>query len=180
MMDDLQIKRSASLSKDGRYRWTLQRKWGDGGRICWIMLNPSTADATVDDPTIKRCMKFSHRWGYGSLVVVNLFPFRSSHPNDCRNWAEWERNGPDWYARDTIHHNEGVVQNVVELCDFVIAAWGQADWAQNEGYRILDELPPDTKLYCLGTSADGSPKHPLARGKHRIPDDQEPILWKVA
>lgn len=79
-MSDLFVKRAASISECGTYRWTLQRRWAAGERVCWIMLNPSTADAERDDPTVLRCMAFSRSWGYGGLIVVNLYPFRSSKP----------------------------------------------------------------------------------------------------
>ena len=75
---------SAEISHGGRYRWRLTRVWGQGARVCWIMLNPSTADASVDDPTIRRCRGFSQAWGFGGLHVVNLFPLRASEPRVLR------------------------------------------------------------------------------------------------
>ena len=62
----------AVISQDERHRYSLTRRWGDGPRVCcWIMLNPSTADATTDDPTIRRCIGFTHAWGYDALTVVS-------------------------------------------------------------------------------------------------------------
>lgn len=72
--------RSAVISDCGRYRYRLDRLFGEGGRVCWVMLNPSTADATETDPTLTKCIGFSQRWGFGSLVVVNLYAWRSTDP----------------------------------------------------------------------------------------------------
>ena len=74
------MERAADISSDGLYRWTLRRRWGDGDDVVWVMLNPSTADANKDDPTLRRIIQFSDGWGYGGLLVVNLLPFRSSNP----------------------------------------------------------------------------------------------------
>src|SRR5262245_24680981 len=82
------IKKTASISACGAFRWTLARTWGCGQQICWVMLNPSTADRRRDDPTIRRVIHFTHSWGYHGLTVVNLYPFRSPHPAQCRRWAD--------------------------------------------------------------------------------------------
>ena len=72
--------RTADVSACGDYRWSLGRRWAEGPCLAWLMLNPSRADAEGDDPTLMRVTAFSRRWGYGSLRVVNLYPFRSPHP----------------------------------------------------------------------------------------------------
>ena len=76
----------AVISQDERHRYSLTRRWGNGPRVCcWIMLNPSTADATTDDPTIRRCVRFTQAWGYDALTVVNLYAWRATDPADLRN-----------------------------------------------------------------------------------------------
>ena len=76
----------AVISQDERHRYSLTRRWGYGPAVCcWIMLNPSTADATTDDPTIRRCLRFTQGWGYDALTVVNLYAWRATDPADLRN-----------------------------------------------------------------------------------------------
>lgn len=177
------MRRGANISQCGKYRYTLTRKWNCGqGRVCWIMLNPSTADALQDDPTIRRCIRFSQSWGAQELVVVNLYPYRSSSPEECRRWADWESAGPDWYVRDQIHFvNQPVIEQQAEAADLVVAAWGAAEWASAWAQHVIDELLfPCKPIYCLGTTKHGAPLHPMARGKNRVPDDRWPRVWRDA
>ena len=164
--DGERMERTASLSDCGTYRWTLTRGWASGSTVCWIMLNPSTADAEQDDPTIRSIIKRSQAWGYGSLVVVNSYPFRSSHPQAC---AEWLKSA----SKDVLAHNLFVMKTEMDKADLIVAAWGNAGWLPAEDTSRYD-------LYCIGTNANGTPKHPLARGKHRVPEDTEPQLWRAA
>lgn len=172
--------KSAQISPCEQYRWSLSRVWGDdGGRmVCWLMLNPSTADAEIDDPTVKRCIHFSKSWGYDGLVIVNIFPFRSSRPDECKRWIARENQG----ARDVIHHkNRPLVVETAKASSMVVAAYGAGDWYQNEAANLLEDITcnreswPD--IYCLGTNKRGRPLHPMARGKLRVPNDQKPILF---
>lgn len=168
---------------EGQYRRWLRRRWGAGPTIGWVMLNPSTADHARDDPTLLRIMGFSLRWGYGGLVVVNLYPFISASPRACRRWLQSFRCDiaePDWSARDAYIRNHSDCAQALADCDLVMAAWGAgadpddiAMWMDQVGAELgaID-------LHCLGRNADGSPKHPLARGVHRVPDDQRPMLWR--
>lgn len=176
------IRRTADIR--GNLRLTLSRVWGNGSRVCWVMLNPSTADHKKDDPTIKRCIHFTKLWGYGGFVVVNLYPFRSSSPAECKKWANWEPS-KDWGVRDDIYyHNQPIVVEHAKKSDLVVAAWGNNAWDLDYVDHLTDEIQsneePWPDIYCLGTTNSGSPKHPMARGKHRVPDDQQPILWKAA
>jgi hypothetical protein len=81
-MSDLFMKRDAMISGCGRYRYRLSRHWGSGPEAAFIMLNPSTADAHIDDPTIRRCIGFARHWSMGSLYVGNLFAVRATRPAD--------------------------------------------------------------------------------------------------
>jgi len=77
----MEIERKASFSHCKRYRYQLLRRWEGGiGRCVIVGLNPSTADAQNDDPTIRRCMGFAQDWGFNELIMVNLFAYRTPHP----------------------------------------------------------------------------------------------------
>jgi len=112
------------------------------------MLNPSTADAEVDDPTIRRCMRFARREGSGGIVVVNLYAFRAADP---RRLALQ----PDPYGPDNFRH----IDNVANSSGAIVCAWGSfpADGAYTA--HRLGRLP--ARLVCLGKTKDGSPRHPL-------------------
>src|SRR5688500_11357729 len=103
----------AVFDRSGRYRYRLWRRWGDGGAVAFVMLNPSTADAERDDPTIRRCGGFARAWGFGSMVVVNLFALRSSDPQRLRR------------ARDPVgRENDRHIIDVTGTSDAVVLAWG--------------------------------------------------------
>lgn len=149
-MNDLFKTSSAVLSKCGLYRYRLDRRWGDGPTCGFIMLNPSTADAELDDPTIRRCIGFAKREGCGGLMVANLFAFRATNPEDMAD-AE-DPDGPE---------NQHFLLNMAERVDGpLIAAWG-AHW-------MADDLPArwvrqafGGRLVCLGKTKGGAPRHPL-------------------
>jgi hypothetical protein len=144
------ILRDALLSECGRYRWWLRRSWegGDGRSVCFVMLNPSTADSLVDDPTIRRCVGFARSWGYSSLVVRNLFALRATNPDELLT------------APDPTGGEEGDRHlRLAGESDRVVAAWGAgAPFARPR--RAL-ELLAGVPLYCLGVTKNGDPRHPL-------------------
>src|SRR5688500_18287560 len=84
--------KKATLSACGRYRYHLERRWATHV-LPIVMLNPSTADAEIDDPTIRRCMGFAKRDGYGGIAVCNLYALRSPSPDDL--WRADDPYGPD-------------------------------------------------------------------------------------
>lgn len=146
----------ALISPCGAYRYWLARVWEMRKPILiWIMLNPSTADANLDDPTIRRCMSFARENGYGGILVVNLFAFRATKPEDMK--AAADPIGPD---------NDDWLQRVFEYAkdtnSNVACGWGvhgalrDRDWAVAERAEIAGLTP-----LCLGHSKEGSPKHPL-------------------
>jgi hypothetical protein len=178
------IKRDADLSRCGLFRWTLTRVWAcDSGHVCFIGLNPSTADHMVDDPTVRRWTHFAKAWGYGGFTAVNLYPLRTSSPTECRAWARWMENGPDWHTRDRIvFDNLPLVVREAKAAALVVACWGAGAWDPEFVDQALEEITtgeaPWPDIHCFGLTADGAPMHPMARGRSRIPDHAKPILWR--
>ncbi len=160
---------SAVISPSGLYRYELRRVWDPAGPLLeFVMLNPSTADASVDDPTIRRIAGsekrpgFARRWGYGGVVVHNLYALRATNPEVLLNYSS-DPYGPG--------NDEFIGKNVA---DCTIAAWGAhaATLAPDavDTIRILNNFRP--QLFCLGTNANGSPKHPLY-----VPASRTPVRW---
>lgn len=176
------MKRSARLSKCGKFRFTLSRQWAVGPMVCYIGHNPSTADHEKEDPTTRAWAHFARVNGYGGYTAVNLYPFRSSDPAGCRRWADFENNGPDWYARDILMENISLVADVAKASAAVVACWGALAKDEFLVDKIVEEIQsgvdPYPDILCLGTTASGAPKHPLARGKHRIPSGQPFSVWR--
>lgn len=146
---------NAVLSDCGNFRYALRRTWGGGCRsVLFVMLNPSTADASVDDPTIRKCVAFARLWGYDGIRVVNLFAKRSTDP-DALIGAEEISIGD---ACDQWIESEAV------LADLVVCAWGahkSAQWRAGTVRRLIERANPGVAIMCLGTNGNGSPKHPL-------------------
>lgn len=145
--------RRAVLSPDGVYRYELIRCWRwdvDSTSITWVMLNPSTADADVDDPTIRRCIGFSKAWGFDEMAVVNLFALRSTNPKALRSHPD--PIGPE---------NERYITERFAASNLTVAAWG----AGATGLPCLDvaaiAFEAAVPLRCLGTTKAGHPRHPL-------------------
>lgn len=164
----LQIERSAVISECGKYRYRLWRKWADSERmpVLWVMLNPSTADATIDDPTIKRCMKFSQAWGYGAMWVGNLYAYRTPYPSVLWEVPGIERVGPE---------NERHMHQMAAESAKVICAWG----ANEPSFPHIHQLGCPGGYWHLGLTASRQPKHPLARGKAFIPYDAPVLEYRV-
>lgn len=183
-MTDLFMKRGATYSDCGTLRLTLTREWADGPRVCYIGHNPSTAGHETDDPTSLAWVHFAKVNGFGSYVAVNMYPFRSPSPVECRQWADWENNGPDWWVRDRLMQNQSIVATEAKRSDIVVACYGAIMLDDLWADAVLDEIQqgeePWPDIYCFGLTASGAPKHPLARGKHRIPRDSKFTIWKSA
>lgn len=134
------------------YRYALSRAWGDGPMVMFIGLNPSTADATVNDPTIRRCMGFARREGYGGMWMANLFALRATKPARLFE-ATGNPMGPD---------NEQWLRDMAKWCgsNNIIAAWGIHGDFMGQAYR-LRRLLDGYRLRCLGRTKKGHPRHPL-------------------
>jgi|SRR6266487_5021827 hypothetical protein len=148
----------AELSPCGTYRYLLGRRVGAAQRgLLLVCLNPSTADASLDDPTIRRAVGFTRREGCGVLEVVNLFAFRATDPAALRT------------ARDPVGPaNDRLIAAAVGRAAVVVVAWGvvhrQLAWRAGEvAAAIRQQLPVlgHRGPFCLGTTANGSPRHPL-------------------
>lgn len=144
---------TASFSGDRAYRYVLTRTWGEGAPAVWIMLNPSTADAFDDDPTVRRCIGFTRRLApeAGGLTIVNLYSLRATDPAEL--WRHPDPVGPagDYYLGSRATSGR-----------LIIAAWGTHGARNGRGAQVTAALTDaGVNLWCLGTNRDESPKHPL-------------------
>ena len=152
---------SAIISSDGQYRYRLDREWLGDGRAVWVMLNPSTADATLNDPTIRRCIGFTKAWGLGALTVVNVFGLRATDPK-----ALVRHPNPVGPANDLY------IEAAIAEADIVIAAWGQS-WPREHRARVAwVGAMLNGRAHHLGLTKSGQPMHPLYR-----PADCDVLPW---
>jgi hypothetical protein len=129
------------------YRYELRRIWGPGPILVWIMLNPSTADAAQDDATIRKCIRFAKKWGYGGIIVLNLYALRATKPEAL--WSHPDPIGP---------RNDAYLLSVpTDL--MVVCAWGTDG---RRGAEVLDRLVAcGVQPHYLSLTAGGEPGHPL-------------------
>lgn len=144
--------RTAIIDDSGLYRYRLGREWDPlfPKRCCFIMLNPSIADASVDDPTIRRCIGFAKAWGFGSLGVLNLFAYRSTDPKAIRLVADPVGPENDKYIAREIRD---------DACGLVVAAWGNGGMIHNRARAVVERF--GKMMLCLGKTEVGHPRHPL-------------------
>lgn len=162
-----EIRCSARLSVCGRYRYDLRRSWAPAprrGHVAWVLCNPSTADAFVDDATVRKCMGFALLWGANGIVIVNVCAWRSRHPRDLltvddpvgpANRGAFEHVAQDWHFHDA--NGYGGIEHVV-------CGWGNAlpkrlhEHAETAlGWLEKSAIP----THCLGRTKGGQPRHPL-------------------
>lgn len=170
-MTDPIVARDAVIESD--YRYCLTRSWDMQRPILVVtMLNPSTADANKDDPTLKRLIHFASSWGYGALHIINLYAWRSPSPNDM--FAAPNRIGPRnefyWDEACTIAKKNG---------GQLLVAWGNDGNYEGQAKKFANIATGKYQLdlICMGQTLSGSPKHPMARGRGRVSNDQKPIPW---
>lgn len=147
----------AILSPDRTYRYELGRRWSLGPLILWLMLNPSTADALTDDPTIRRVRAFTQRFApsAGGLHVVNLYALRATDPAEL--WRHPDPVGPA--GDDALHAAAGATARDGLP---VIVAWGTHGTRDGRGAKVATELAAaGVRMLCLGTTRNGQPRHPL-------------------
>lgn len=148
--------REAVFSPDRVHRYRLHRWWAAGPSILFVMLNPSTADELIEDPTIRRCISFAKEWGFGSLEIGNLFAFRSTDPRALRR------------VRDPVGlENDEWLARLAEAVDQVVVAWGAWGGAAARAAAVLPLLGP--AVLCLGLTEGGHPKHPLYVAGDTVP-----------
>ena len=151
------IKKSAVFSNCRKYRYSLTRSWNSAdGYVLFIGLNPSIADETINDPTLTRCINFAKDWGYGGLIMVNLFAYMSTYPTDLKKVKLPIGN----------NNNKHILKNH-QKSQLTVAAWG------NDGHflkRDKEILKIISNPMCLNINKSGQPSHPLYQKK-----DQELI-----
>ncbi|HNQ92807.1 MAG TPA: DUF1643 domain-containing protein [Alphaproteobacteria bacterium] len=157
------LTKEAIISPCKKYRYFLNREIkSEGKTLTFIMLNPSTADASDDDPTIRRCIGFCNSLGYSKLNVVNLFAFRSTNPKELLKVNDPV--GPE---------NLSYIEKTIHSSDMVICAWGaKYSSIKNQDKHILSLLK-HYDLYALKVTKNGCPHHPL-----RLSSDLRPILFR--
>lgn len=144
------VSRDALISDCGLWRYTLTRTWDPAKpALCILGLNPSVADAFKDDPTVCREIAFADRWGYGSLLKGNIFAFRSTDPKNMK--AAKDPVGPE---------NDRWIRWMSEYAKTVVAAWG-VHGAFLGRQEAVSKLLAGRPLWCLGTTKEGYPRHPL-------------------
>ena len=140
------------------------------GVCCFIMLNPSTADATTDDPTIRQCIRFAQDWGYDSLIVRNLFPWRATEPRELVR-AEAV------YDMETVCGAQRGDHELLaaETADLVVVAWGASVpfGRDHQALAMLVKKFPNKPIYCLDKTKSGNPRHPLY-----VKANTKPVLFQ--
>lgn len=139
---------SAVLSPCRLYRYELRRQWDPTKpEVAFIGLNPSTADETQDDPTIRKCIGYAKRWGFGGLCMVNLFAYRATDPADMKRYSD--PIGPE---------NDETLRRITSSAGLTIAAWGTEGVHLDRAKAVLPLLH---NPHCLRITKAGHPGHPL-------------------
>ncbi|MBB3541128.1 DUF1643 domain-containing protein [Rhizobium sp. BK399] len=149
-MSDNFIVSSAVFSRCGCYRYRLERQWDPLKKtVAFLMLNPSTANARDDDPTLRRCITFARSWGFGGLVVGNLFALRSTSPS-----LIYEHTDPVGPANDRY------LRRIGRDYSQIVCAWGRHGAYLGRGSRVFEMLR-SSRCCALKLTSNGHPSHPL-------------------
>lgn len=160
--------RAAAISECGLYRYSLLRVIDEvrpgviPGAVVWVLNNPSTADGTTDDPTVRKCWKFTTDWGYGQMEFINTNPWRATDPKAACVPPEQALAINDQWVHISVAH-----------AALVIAAWGdKANMVlARRAYSVIHGLGP---VCAMRVTKAGNPQHPLY-----LPGDTRPQLWKA-
>lgn len=171
----LETKHKTIFSDCRLYRYTLWRIWGvgslpliklgerkpDEAYVNFICLNPSTADETLDDPTVRRCIDYAKRWGYGAMCVTNIFALRATDPKVMKSHPE-----PVGMA------NIILIENVAKEADEIVCGWGDHGLHRERGDHVelmLRNAGLTSKLHALQLNSSGQPSHPLYLKSSLVP-----------
>lgn len=150
----LDIEAGAEFSACRTWRYSLWRRWGAGPAMLWVLLNPSTADEHVNDPTVERCQRRAESGGYGAVWVANIFALRSTDP--AKLYRHDDPVGPD---------NDRHIIALADEADLVVCGWGAHGALQDRGSHVLRLLHDrNTEPHCLRMTGAGQPGHPLYIG----------------
>ena len=141
----------AKFSRCRKWRYLLWRRWADGPVANFLMLNPSTADEVKLDPSCTRARLYAERWGFGALVVTNLFGWRATAPADMKA------------ARDPVgQENDKAILKAAKEADLVVCAWGNHGLHRARSAHVVELLgKASVGLHVLRMNACGEPAHPL-------------------
>jgi len=143
----------AGFSECRAYRYALWRRWdwqGYANQVMFVGLNPSTADETEDDPTIRRCIRFAKDWGCGSLLMLNAYAWRATKPRDLHAYGGYaDAIGPD---------NDEALAYRASQAGLIVAAWG-SHCPKTREERVCEII--GRTIHCLGRTKVGRPRHPL-------------------
>jgi hypothetical protein len=151
-LDAVALKTGASFSPDRKYRWSLFRLWQPASPLaCYVLLNPSTADESENDPTVERCQVRAMNAGFGGLIVVNIFAWRSTDPAVLYTLPDPV--GPE---------NDAAIVRAVQQSKLVVCGWGMHGDLRGRGREVEKLIRSAGKVpHALRINSDGSPKHPL-------------------
>jgi len=172
VLEEIEHKRGspcdAVFSSCRNWRYALFRNWRSVAArsnefVAFIGLNPSTADETENDPTVRRCIDYAKRWGFGGMVMLNAFAFRATDPKDMKK--QTDPCGPD---------NDAAIQAIVAKAGKVVACWGCHGRHLNRDDHLAEILPRFCDVESLKLTHRGSPSHPLY-----LRADLVPFKWLV-
>ncbi len=149
--------KGAVISECKKYRYSLSRIWDqEKETVTFICLNPSTADAEIDDRTITRCINYAESWGYGGLCMANLFAFRATEPKDMKSAVDPV--GPE---------NDSYLIKIASKSKIIVAGWGNDGCFGSRDKKVKQMI--GLKLHCLKLTKGGNPWHPLYLKKSLLP-----------
>ena len=150
------MKAGAKFSIDRKYRYALWRIWNNSKpKAMFVGLNPSTADEIANDPTVRRCIGFAQSWGYGGLLMANIFAYRATDPKEMQR------------AKSPVGlKNNHWLRKLSQEAAIVICAWGDGGGFMGRGKKVLGMLD---NIHCLKMNKSGFPTHPLYQPKSAKP-----------